>query len=341
MHKFITQGLVLILFLGLSQVKSKAQVGIEELDPDTLSVLDLGSKDKGLLIPRLSTEQRIALSSKSSAEQNALLVFDTDLDAFFHLTNGEWYSLNGWESCTEENPTKNMFLDLRLAERVGILEDPLPEETLAVGGNTEVQGNIKAKEILINGDLMVIGNISTSGDINICTPGKGFSTPTYSSGGETGKLGPVPPGTVLPFDGVFDNFDNYGKGKPNTPVEGWAICNGSNNTPDLRNRFIVGVGSSYSFKSTGGEETVVLKPDEMPVHNHKVNETEHAHEFNGTAELTHSEVEHASITGSNGVSSWTNSTYSSPVKVKCSKTGNSVPHNNLPPYYALCFIMKL
>ena len=36
---------------------------------------------------------------------------------------------------------------------------------------------------------------------------------------------------------------------------GWALCNGSNGTPDLRDRFIVGAGSGYSVGATGGSVT--------------------------------------------------------------------------------------
>ena len=45
-------------------------------------------------------------------------------------------------------------------------------------------------------------------------------------------------------------------GSASTPPSGWAICNGSNGTPDLRNKFIVGAGSSYNL---GNAASVVSK----------------------------------------------------------------------------------
>ncbi len=33
---------------------------------------------------------------------------------------------------------------------------------------------------------------------------------------------------------------------------GWTLCNGQNNTPDLKNRFIVGAGDEYSVGDVGG-----------------------------------------------------------------------------------------
>ena len=48
------------------------------------------------------------------------------------------------------------------------------------------------------------------------------------------------------------------------------LCNGSNSTPDLRNRFIVGAGtgSNYSPGNTGGSDSVSLTTAQMPSHTH-------------------------------------------------------------------------
>lgn len=55
-----------------------------------------------------------------------------------------------------------------------------------------------------------------------------------------------------------------------TLPDGWAICNGqtitrsdtgaSMATPDLRGRFVIGSGGSYSVGATGGSETVTRSP---------------------------------------------------------------------------------
>lgn len=59
-------------------------------------------------------------------------------------------------------------------------------------------------------------------------------------------------------------------GAVNAVPAGWALCNGSNGTPDLRNRFIVGAGSTYSVGSTGGANSVTLTTAQIPAHNHSV-----------------------------------------------------------------------
>ena len=101
---------------------------------------------------------------------------------------------------------------------------------------------------------------------------------------------------------------------------GWLLCNGSNNTPDLRNRFIVGAGSSYSVGATGGEATHTLTIDEMP---------SHSHELDATTTTSGSTLNGVYINVRNkGLTFTTDS------------TGSGSAHENRPPYYALCFIMK-
>jgi microcystin-dependent protein len=53
-----------------------------------------------------------------------------------------------------------------------------------------------------------------------------------------------------------------------TVPTGWAICDGTNGTPDLRDRFVVGVGTSYALSATGGRSTVTLTGTELPAHTH-------------------------------------------------------------------------
>ena len=45
---------------------------------------------------------------------------------------------------------------------------------------------------------------------------------------------------------------------------GWALCNGSNNTPDLRNKFVAGAGDSYAVDATGGNNEITLASSQIP-----------------------------------------------------------------------------
>ena len=104
---------------------------------------------------------------------------------------------------------------------------------------------------------------------------------------------------------------------------GWALCNGSNGTPDLRDRFIVGAGNEYSVNQSGGEKNHTLTTDEMPSHSH-VGARNWA-----TVEGTGSTVFRW---GDPAGTYNTADTYTA---------GGGQAHENRPPYYALCYIMKI
>lgn len=108
---------------------------------------------------------------------------------------------------------------------------------------------------------------------------------------------------------------------------GWALCNGDNGTPDLLDRFVIGAGASYSSGNTGGEAEHVLTADEMPAHIHSQ-----------YTDLSSS----VTVPGYTPyVGGWTSYPLSQRLgTAETLSTGGGAAHNNLPPYYALCFIMK-
>lgn len=110
-------------------------------------------------------------------------------------------------------------------------------------------------------------------------------------------------------------------GSANDIPTGWVLCDGSNGTPDLRDRFVLGAGNNYVVGTTGGEETHKLTIDEMPKHSHEY--------YTGKGETT-------SMSGY-VANAETPQLYQ---VLNTNVVGNSKPHNNMPPYYALCYIMK-
>jgi hypothetical protein len=104
---------------------------------------------------------------------------------------------------------------------------------------------------------------------------------------------------------------------------GWVLCDGNNSTPDLRNRFIVGAGDTYAVADTGGEDEHTLTVAEMPAHTHNYEK----YPRDGD-ECPDNGGPHDIIGDKSGTQTATSS------------TGGGSAHENRPPYYALCFIMK-
>lgn len=126
----------------------------------------------------------------------------------------------------------------------------------------------------------------------------------------------VPSGSIIPWYGNIVDIP-----------DGFALCNGLNGTPDLRNRFIVGAGSSYDLSAIGGANTVTLTVAQMPSHNHIMSRNADLSDVNPTSALGY----HDTISNYDGYG-WLYST---------SYSGGSQAHENRPPFYALYYIMKL
>ena len=104
---------------------------------------------------------------------------------------------------------------------------------------------------------------------------------------------------------------------------GWVLCDGNNSTPDLRNRFVVGAGTggNYSPGDTGGANSVTLTVAQIPAHTHTYERTDVGINVN----------DRPWPASNNDCDMTTQNT---------SQTGGGQSHENRPPYYALCYIMK-
>ena len=136
-------------------------------------------------------------------------------------------------------------------------------------------------------------------------------------------------------------------GASNAIPSGWFLCDGNNNTPDLRNRFIVGAGSTYSVGNTGGSDSVTLTTNQMPSHRHGNNFSISMSGLTLQAQRVSSAVHSYGVAVEKGPfdGSWTNVentriSGSGSLSGSISNTGGGQSHENRPPYYALCFIMK-
>lgn len=134
------------------------------------------------------------------------------------------------------------------------------------------------------------------------------ATSFVGNGSQLTGIDAIPSGVIVMWSGSIADIPTS-----------WALCNGSNGTPDLRDRFIVGAGSSYAVAATGGEATHTLTIAEMPAHTHG---------------YTH-------ITDTSGGPVGYEWSRHSLTAATSDSTGGDTAHENRPPYYALAYIMKL
>lgn len=131
----------------------------------------------------------------------------------------------------------------------------------------------------------------------------------------------------------------------NTIPSGWHLCDGTNGTPNLRDRFIVGAGATYSPGATGGFNSVTLTIAQIPPHTHTIGTNGgHSHTLKSGVYGDSLFVFPSNSQGGGKISdvrtTYETSTAGSHSHTATSTGGNG-PHENRPPYYALAFIMKL
>ena len=197
----------------------------------------------------------------------------------------------------------------------------------------EVGTNDLANDAVTTDKLANSINTTIAGKANI---GANLSTFTNDTNYITLAQVPTPfvTGMILMFTG-------------STAPSGWALCDGQNGTPDLRDRFIVGTGSTYSSGNTGGANSVTLTESQMPSHNHTFSGSgsdSHGHSIKTGQDDDSSTRAILSTAYASGTVNRSGLVNSSTVTISISgNTGNKGSgnsHENRPPYYALAFIMK-
>ena len=190
----------------------------------------------------------------------------------------------------------------------------------------------------LSGQLGLGGaNYGTAGQV-VVSQGAG-SAPAWGSG--------FPSGGIILWSGSVASIPS-----------GWLLCNGSSGTPDLRDRFVVGAGSTYAVGATGGAASVTLSTAEIPSHTHTFSGTtdtvgDHTHTIN----ISYSpdfDYYGNNVTGLNAGQNGANSVTGQSVNLTTAGAGNHShtvsgttgaagsggSHENRPPYYALAYIMK-
>jgi hypothetical protein len=274
----------------------------------------------------------------------------------------------------------------------------------AIGANTAVQYN-KNDELAgsssftfddANNVLQVVGNVQATffkGDggllSNIAAPYGNTNVATFLNSYLPQYTGDLGTPNVSPVRAIYAGNYFYANGAPfsgggglsrlglivmwsgtvNDIPPGWQLCDGTNGTPDLRDRFIIGAGNAYDIGSTGGSTTITT--NNLPSHNHSLTEVSvgiggttgpaggHQHiqagapsensnprypfgqsGVNGSDKQTSGGVYTVPLPLTNGVGDHTHSfNTTATLSGTTGNTGGGQPYT--PPYYALAFIMNL
>jgi hypothetical protein len=205
---------------------------------------------------------------------------------------------------------------------------------------------IASNGVWVGSSTNLIGATGPSG-----SPGPTGATGVTGTTGSTGATGPAGPtgatgstgatgtkgatGTSSGGGGVTSGVIAVWTGATTTIPSGWVLCDGANGTPDLRNRFIVGVSATYTANSTGGSTDAI-----MTSHTHTASVSDPGH--------THQEYYYDGGGGGNGMRGGGNNFIASRntdlsatgITLTVNSAGSSGTNANLPPYYALAFVKK-
>jgi hypothetical protein len=203
---------------------------------------------------------------------------------------------------------------------------------LSVAGTTALTGTTTLSAALAGTTATFSGAISSVSPAFTGTP----TAPTAAAGTNTTQIATtafvqaiVPAGVIVMWSGSIATIPS-----------GWLLCNGSSGTPDLRDRFVVGAGTTYAVNATGGTADAVVVS-----HTHTATSTDSGHTHNAITQTSGSSSSGAqyanSFSGSvNTTSTAMIQTSTANITTTVATAGVSGTNANLPPYYALAYIMK-
>ena len=224
--------------------------------------------------------------------------------------NTDITNINIAEGCSPANVNNAIrsLMSLLKNQQDGSSGDPFTcAGTLVASGTIDVTGGFKLD-----------GSAGTSGQVLLSA---GSGTPTWGNAFVSGMI-------------------MLWSGSSGTIPSGWLLCDGSNSTPDLRNRFVVGATSTYAVGATGGSADAIAVS-----HTHTATSTVtdpgHTHNY-GQSERTQVGTDNGVAYDSEPSSAFATSSSTTGITVATSiaTAGSSGTNANLPPYYALCYIMK-
>jgi len=366
-----TKTLIITASLTILSSYAWSQVGIGVASPNVNSILDLtNTNNKGVLLP-------ISTSAPTAGAFPEGMIFY--YDSMIYVRNASGFNgITPWKYKFNGNTSEVIYYNPTSYIGVGI-----GVNDASIRGNFHVSLNSKEVNITGTSAAIFVGNsdagthmLIDNDEIMVKTNAATAGVLKFQEGGGSVQVGQSITNT--------SNFNVFGKVKENgndllpqgsvimwsggAIPNGWALCNGQRYqintttgvtevvgaggflTPDLRDRFIVGSGATYTPGNTGGAASVAHTHDVNPASfTTPVGEGTHAH--SGTTGGPSGTYDPAvSLTTQNVASDNHTHTFSTPasqgghthtIDVPNTSSGAASNTENRPPYYALAFIVKL
>ena len=138
---------VTLMILYCQSFAQGVAISNDNSNPDASAMLDVKSTDKGMLVPRMTTAQRTAISNPA----NGLLVFDSTTGSFWFYSSSTWNELSETSGDFWQPSGNNISYT---AGNVGI-GDPSPASSLTIGNGEKFQVSG------IDGDVMFTDDEAT------------------------------------------------------------------------------------------------------------------------------------------------------------------------------------
>jgi len=148
--------------------------------------------------------------------------------------------------------------------------------------------------------------------------------------------GGIPTGTIVMYNG-------------STAPTGWELCDGGGSParPDLRNKFVIGAGSSYNLNAQGGFADATLVSHSHTISGNTNNPGDHVHNHS-RVNVSGDDTQGAPSgnggqlgeTFGNNYTTGGGGSHTHSVSGNTNSQGNTATGKNLPPYWALTYIIK-
>jgi hypothetical protein len=279
---------------------------------------------------RVLSEDEVLISQSLPSKGGLVLYTGMNSDGEFFIGRKRINALTGEEVSISVPATENITSsETTFSNELNVTKFVVNSELDASTAKITAKTIEIIRSLTVGGSLNVNGSI-TSKNIN----SSGIVTATKFVG-----QGTIPIGGIVMWSGSVSEIST---------LTGWELCDGVDGRPDLRDRFIVGAGSNYNPDATGGSADAVVVE-----HNHDIrdglNDEGHSHALSGRAlppdlasdinaalaNIIDDDWQGDSVNSVEGQASLNRT------NIAVLDRGESGVGKNLPPYYALAFIIRV